>query len=90
MRRLFAIVPLLLLSLFSLTANDRVAAQYGSPDRLFSETSYDFKGIPRYTTPRHSFVFVNNSKEDLRLVAVRTSCQCTQAFIPEKRVYKTG
>ncbi|MBR4751916.1 MAG: DUF1573 domain-containing protein [Thermoguttaceae bacterium] len=90
MRRLFAIVPLLLTSLFFLVASDRAVAQYGSPDRLFTETSYDFKGIPRYTTPRHSFVFVNNSKEDLRIVAVRTSCQCTQAFIPEKRVFKTG
>ena len=57
---------------------------------LFSETGYDFKGIPRNTEPRHSFVFVNNGVNDLTLVSTRVSCQCTKVFIPEKRVYKPG
>ncbi len=57
---------------------------------LFSETGYDFKGIPRNTEPRHSFVFVNNGVNDLTLVSARVSCQCTKVFIPEKRVYKPG
>ncbi len=90
MRRLFAAVLLMLASLFSGVSNESVVAQHGSSNGIFSETYYDFKGIPRYTTPRHSFIFVNNSKEDLHLLAARTSCQCTQVFIPEKRVFKTG
>lgn len=57
---------------------------------LFSETGYDFKGIPRNTEPRHSFVFVNNGASDLTLVSARVSCQCTKVFIPQKRVYKPG
>ena len=61
---------------------------YGS--NLFKETSYDFKGIPRYTMPRHSFIFTNTGQDELRLVAARVSCQCTKVFIPEKRVYKPG
>lgn len=90
MRRLFTTLSLVLFSLAFWAANERVVAQYRSTDRVFMETSYDFKGIPRYTTPRHPFVFVNNAKEDLQLVAVRTTCQCVQAFVPEKRVFKTG
>ncbi|MDO5309113.1 MAG: DUF1573 domain-containing protein [Planctomycetia bacterium] len=57
---------------------------------VFSETGYDFKGIPRGTTPRHSFVFTNTTSSELRLVSARVSCQCTKVFIPEKRVYKPG
>ncbi len=58
--------------------------------QIFSETGYDFKGIPRYTMPRHSFIFTNNGSEDLKLVSARVSCQCTKVFIPQKRVYKPG
>ena len=57
---------------------------------IFTESGYDFKGIPRGTQPRHSFVFTNSSPEDLHLLGARVSCQCTKVFIPEKRVYKKG
>ncbi len=89
MRRLSMVLSLILVAFVVFSGNERATAQYASSS-VFTETSYDFKGIPRYTTPKHSFIFQNNSQEDLRLVAVRTSCQCTQVFIPEKRVYKSG
>lgn len=57
---------------------------------VFSESGYDFKGIPRYTRPRHSFIFTNNGKDDLTLITARASCQCTKVFIPKKRVFKPG
>lgn len=88
MRRLIPSLSLLLVA-FVFLISERTEAQYVS-NSVFTETSFDYKGIPRYTTPRHSFVFQNNAQEDLRLVGVRTSCQCTQVFIPEKRVYKPG
>ncbi len=90
MRRLTILLSIVTFVLTFVSFNERAEAQYMSSPQLFSETSYDFKGIPRYTKPRHSFIFTNNSQSDLRLVAVRTSCQCTQVYIPTKRVFKSG
>ena len=87
MRRLsLALSAMALLLLFASAPSVAVAQGQG----IFTESGYDFKGIPRYTTPRHSFVFTNNSSEDLHLLGARVSCQCTKVFIPEKRVYKKG
>ncbi len=87
MRRLtLALFALTLLFLLASSPSFALAQGQG----IFSESGYDFKGIPRYTQPRHSFVFTNNSSEDLRLLGARVSCQCTKVFIPEKRVYKQG
>lgn len=88
MRRFILCVSLLLASFICVCASDQVFAQYGNT--LFSETGFDFKGIPRYTMPKHSFIFQNNSDDELHLIAARTSCQCTKVFIPEKRAYQKG
>ena len=88
MRRLALLLSLISFVLLYSRVNE-ISAQYSS-SQIFTETGYDFQGIPRYTMPKHSFIFTNNSSEDLRLIAVRTSCQCTKVYIPEKRVYKQG
>jgi len=76
-----------LLSVMTVFSN---ATLFAVEEGIFEYTKYDFKGIPRYTKPRHSFIFQNQSDEVLRLVAARTSCQCTQVYIPDKREYKKG
>lgn len=88
-RASLALFILSLLFVFNVMLTKEANAQ-NSAQRIFSETGFDFKGIPRYTEPRHSFVFTNNGQDDLKLVAARVSCQCTKVFIPEKRVYKPG
>ena len=90
MRRLHLFFALLFFAALASFAERRAEAQIGSDYQVFSESGFDFQGIPRYTKPRHSFVFTNNGRDDLKLTGVRTSCQCTQVFIPQKRVYKTG
>ena len=90
MRRLFLqiLLPLLVLSASLTIVSER--SLFAIESNVFDSTSYDFKGIPRYTKPRHSFIFTNQSEDVLRLVAARTSCQCTQVYIPDKREYKQG
>ena len=90
MRRLFLqiLLPLFVLST-SLTIFPETSL-FAVESNIFDSTSYDFKGIPRYTKPRHSFIFTNQSEDVLRLVAARTSCQCTQVYVPDKREYKQG
>ncbi len=81
----------LVCSLFITCGNALFAQRYQSGSQnLFQESGYDFKGIPRYTMPKHSFIFTNTGQDELRLVAARVSCQCTKVFIPEKRLYKPG
>ena len=87
MRRFSLALSALFLALILVSAPTVAVAQ---GQGIFAESGYDFKGIPRYTMPRHSFVFTNNSSEDLHLLGARVSCQCTKVFIPEKRVYKKG
>ncbi len=90
MRRLFLqiLLPLLVLSTSMTIVSE--SPLFAIESNVFDSTSYDFKGIPRYTKPRHSFIFTNQSEDVLRLVAARTSCQCTQVYIPDKREYKQG
>lgn len=81
------VMGLCLMAFFCASVNAQYPGYGSSP---FQESSYDFKGIPRYTMPRHSFIFTNNGQDDLRLVSARVSCQCTKVFIPEKRLFKPG
>lgn len=85
MRR--ASLALTILSLLLLLSSFAAAVDASG---VFSESGYNFQGVPRYTSPRHSFIFTNDGTEDLRLLSARVSCQCTKVFIPEKRVYKPG
>ncbi len=58
--------------------------------RLFNETQIDFRGVPRGTTPRRSFEFVNRSDREIRLVSARSSCGCTKVYVPTKKTFKPG
>ena len=46
-------------------------------EKLFEETSFDFRTVGRGTKTEHHFKMRNPFKEDVHIAAVRTSCGCT-------------
>ena len=50
-------------------------------EKMFSEKSFNFGGVPRAAKVEHDFVFTNPYKEDVHVISVRSSCGCTQPRI---------
>jgi Protein of unknown function (DUF1573) len=71
----------------ALAATSASAQQWA--DKMFSEKSIDFGGVPRASKVEHEFVFTNPYKEDVHVVSVRSSCGCTQPRI-EKDTLKSN
>lgn len=50
-------------------------------DKMFSERSVDFGGVPRAAKIEHEFVITNLYDEDVHIARVRSSCGCTKPRI---------
>ncbi len=78
-----------LLALFScsilLTANfvSSVNAEQWAR-KMFTETHHDFGTVSRNAKTEHSFVIENCFEEDVHIVAVRSSCGCTNPVLTKK------
>lgn len=54
--------------------------------RMFDETTHDFGAVARGSTVEHRFRFKNLYADDLHVVAVRSSCGCTQPTVDVKTI----
>lgn len=50
-------------------------------EKMFSERSFDFGGVPRAAKVEHEFVITNPYQDDVHIAAVRSSCGCTNPRI---------
>lgn len=52
--------------------------------KMFTETHHDFGTVSRNAKTEHSFVIENCFEEDVHIVAVRSSCGCTNPVLTKK------
>ena len=52
--------------------------------KMFTETHHDFGAVSRNAKTEHAFVIENCFEEDVHIVAVRSSCGCTNPVLTKK------
>lgn len=76
---------------FSLVSTAKVHAENWA-DKMFAETSHDFRTVGRGTKCEFHFELTNKYEEDVHIAAVRSSCGCTSPSITKDtlKTHETG
>ena len=82
MNRPGKIIVVFLLNLFLLPVLGRAAESWGNA--MFQEKRFDFGRVAIGSDAEHRFTITNLYQEDVRLVSVRSSCNCTESSLTKK------
>jgi hypothetical protein len=70
--------------------NSKIAASINSPKIVFEEIKHDFGNVPQGPQLQYNFRFRNTGGATLKIDNVTTSCGCTAASSGEKKEFAKG